>query len=117
MISFSDFNENRGLTDAQANDRYENYGPNTLAEDELRSFLQMILEQFDDPLVKILLLAALISTSLALNDVLTDAGHSLFKVAGFNDAISMIILSATLERYIEPIVILCILFLNAAVGV
>lgn len=71
------------------------YEPNELAEEEKESVLEKILEQFGDPLVKILLGAAVVSFVLALT-------------GDQNEGIS---------AYIEPLVILLILIANATIGV
>jgi Ca2+-transporting ATPase len=71
------------------------YEPNVLAEEEKESVLEKILEQFGDPLVKILLGAAVVSFLLALT-------------GDQNEGIS---------AYIEPFVILLILIANATIGV
>ena len=50
-----------GLTSAQAADRLERFGKNALAEGKKKSGIQVFLEQFQDLLVVILLVAAVIS--------------------------------------------------------
>ena len=54
-----------GLSDEQIRRNQEKYGPNELPAEEGKSLWELILEQFDDLLVKILLLAAIISFILA----------------------------------------------------
>lgn len=84
-----------GLDDVEAKRRLEKYGPNELKKPEPTSLLAMILEQFDDTLVKILLLAACVSFGLAF----------------FEDE------QLGIGAFVEPGVILLILILNAIVGV
>lgn len=84
-----------GLTQQQAAENLKKYGRNELEEEEGTPMWQLILEQFKDQLVIILLGAAVISFVLALFEE--------------NDA------SGT--AFVEPIVILLILIANAAVGV
>lgn len=57
---------NIGLTKEQVKKHQEKYGFNELPAEEGKSLLQMIIEQFEDLLVRILLLAAMISFVLAL---------------------------------------------------
>jgi len=83
-----------GLTEGQVKDFQEKYGPNELPAEEGKSLLTLILEQFDDLLVKILLLAAIIS----------------FVLACFEE-------EETVTAFVEPFVILLILIANAVVGV
>ncbi|XP_018023060.1 calcium-transporting ATPase sarcoplasmic/endoplasmic reticulum type isoform X2 [Hyalella azteca] len=83
-----------GLTDSQVKDNQARYGPNELPAEEGKTLLQLILEQFDDLLVKILLLAAIIS----------------FVLACFEE-------EETVTAFVEPFVILLILIANAIVGV
>jgi len=83
-----------GLSTAQVKDNQEKYGPNELPAEEGKSIWELILEQFDDLLVKILLLAAIIS----------------FVLAFFEDEESV-------TAFVEPFVILLILIANAIVGV
>ncbi len=53
-----------GLTDAEASQRLEEYGPNKLAEEEKISKLKILLHQFTSPLIYILLIAGLITIML-----------------------------------------------------
>ena len=74
----------------------EKYGPNKLKEEEKQSLFELVLEQFDDLLVKILLGAAVLSFGLAFFEEGAEEG---------------------IQAFVEPIVILTILILNAIVGV
>ncbi|CDI85418.1 calcium-transporting ATPase, putative [Eimeria praecox] len=84
-----------GLPTEVVAERLERFGPNELQHEEGKSLFQLILEQFQDLLVRILLGAAVVSFVLAV-------------VEGGEGGIA---------AYVEPLVILIILFLNAAVGV
>ncbi len=88
--------ESQGLTQAQVKAAQEKYGPNELPAEERKPLWQLVLEQFDDLLVKILLLAAVISFILAIFEEDEDE-----KVTAF----------------VEPFVILLILIANAIIGV
>jgi len=87
--------EETGLTEGKVREYQAKYGPNELPAEEGKSLLQLILEQFDDLLVKILLLAAVIS----------------FVLACFEEG------EETVTAFVEPFVILLILIANAIVGV
>lgn len=92
-----------GLTDEEAQRRLHQYGPNTLVRPPSKSVWQLILEQFEDRLVQILLVVALMSgvfSFLELRQQLGDGGQE-----------------ALWKSFVEPLVILAILVLNAAVGV
>ncbi|TVU36722.1 hypothetical protein EJB05_18667, partial [Eragrostis curvula] len=82
----------RGLSTDEADARREAYGPNELGEHPSPSLLSLLLAQFDDTLVRVLLAAAAVSFALAYLDV--DAASS----------------------FVEPVVIFLILLVNAAVG-
>lgn len=95
-LSYFNVNINEGLNDAQVLAAQEKHGKNELPHEEGQSLFSLILEQFDDPLVKILLAAAFVSLVLAYFE--EDPEEQL-------------------TAYVEPFVILVILILNAAVGV
>ncbi|CAL9154697.1 unnamed protein product [Musa hybrid cultivar] len=88
----------KGLSSFEAETRREKYGWNELKKEKGKPLWFLILEQFDDVLVKILLIAAFISFTLAYLEG-NESGHT------------------GLEVYVEPVVILLILMLNAIVGV
>ncbi|XP_056005069.1 calcium-transporting ATPase sarcoplasmic/endoplasmic reticulum type-like isoform X3 [Ostrea edulis] len=87
--------EDSGLSDDQTKRGLEKYGPNALPAEEGKPLWELILEQFDDLLVKILLLAAIIS----------------FVLAWFEESEDQV------TAFVEPFVILTILICNAVVGV
>ncbi|MCJ1225740.1 hypothetical protein MMC12_002389 [Toensbergia leucococca] len=86
--------EHHGLSDPQVQTATEKYGRNALPEDPPTPLWQLILEQFKDQLVIILLGSAAISFVLAL----------------FEDGEGW-------TAFVDPLVILTILILNAVVGV
>lgn len=81
-----------GLSSLEAALRLQHYGPNELPEPAKKAWYMMILEQFQDRLVQILLAVATISSVLAMFD-------------------------ADPHALTEPLVIACILILNALVGI
>ncbi|KIJ69348.1 hypothetical protein HYDPIDRAFT_105948 [Hydnomerulius pinastri MD-312] len=87
----------RGLTADQAAKHAELYGRNELPEDPPTPLWELILEQFKDQLVLILLASAVISFILALLEDSED--------------------STLFGAFVEPAVILLILIANATVGV
>eukprot|EP00884_Botryococcus_braunii_P010612 jgi/Botrbrau1/19552/Bobra.0035s0044.1 len=86
-----------GLTDEQIAQKREKYGFNELEKQAGKPLWRLVLEQFDDMLVKVLLAAAVVSFLLAY-----------FEETSREEGI---------RAYIEPAVILLILILNAIVGV
>ncbi|XP_030078325.1 sarcoplasmic/endoplasmic reticulum calcium ATPase 3 [Microcaecilia unicolor] len=95
VLRYFDVNENCGLNHEQVRRTREKYGLNELPAEEGKSLWELVLEQFEDLLVRILLLAALVS----------------FVLAWFEDS------EDTTTAFVEPIVIIMILIINAIVGV
>lgn len=92
---YSIFNQSdKGYSSSKAKELLEKHGLNELKEPEKESIWEKITEQFEDKLVRILLVAAVISFIIALTE----------KEEG-------------ISAYIEPIVILIILIVNAAISV
>ncbi|XP_070018436.1 calcium-transporting ATPase 3, endoplasmic reticulum-type isoform X1 [Nicotiana tabacum] len=94
VLEFFGVDPTKGLTDIQVTQHARLYGKNVLPQEKIIPFWKLVLKQFDDLLVKILIAAAFISFSLALANGET-----------------------VLSAFIEPSVILMILAANAAVGV
>lgn len=100
LYDYLEVDSTKGLTSAQVEAKRTEYGWNELDKENATPLWKLVLEQFDDTLVKILLAAAVVSFALAYFD---DKGEH-----ADEDGIL---------AYIEPIVILVILILNAIVGV
>ncbi|CAF2843471.1 unnamed protein product [Rotaria sp. Silwood2] len=98
IADFYNVDEDIGLPEERIRQDFELYGPNELPTEESKPLWKLILEQFDDLLVKILLAAACISFVLAL-----------FEDHKEGDSI--------VAAFVEPLVILLILIANAIVGV
>ncbi|PSR92094.1 calcium-translocating P-type ATPase [Coniella lustricola] len=94
VLSALGVNASTGLTDAQVTQLRAKHGKNAIAEEPPTPLWELILEQFKDQLVLILLGSAAISFVLALFE--EEGGWSAF---------------------VDPAVILTILILNAVVGV
>lgn len=94
VLDFFGVDPTKGLSDTQVVKHARLHGTNVLREDQRAPFWKLVLKQFDDLLVKILIAAALISFILALINGETG-----------------------LMAFLEPSVILMILAANAAVGV
>lgn len=88
----------KGLSSPQVEKRRQIYGWNELQKENGTPLWKLVLEQFDDTLVKILLAAAGVSFILAYFD-----GNESSETG--------------ITAYVEPLVILLILILNAVVGV
>ncbi|CAH9135415.1 unnamed protein product [Cuscuta epithymum] len=88
----------KGLSHDEANKRRQIYGPNEFEKHEGPTIFRLILDQFNDTLVRILLVAAVISFILAWCD--GDEGGEV-----------------EITAFVEPLVIFLILIVNAIVGV
>jgi P-type Ca2+ transporter type 2C len=97
VIAHFDTSVENGLTALEAGRRTAEYGPNELEKEPSTPLWKLVVEQFDDALVKILLLAAVVSFVLALLEDNPD--------------------ESGMRAFVEPCVILLILILNAIVGV
>ncbi|XP_075320219.1 sarcoplasmic/endoplasmic reticulum calcium ATPase 2 [Odontesthes bonariensis] len=95
VFGFFGVNESTGLSCEQLKKNRDKWGPNELPAEEGKSLCELVLEQFEDLLVRILLLAACIS----------------FTLAWFEEG------EGTITAFVEPFVILLILIANAIVGV
>jgi Ca2+-transporting ATPase len=94
----------QGLTNEDAQERLVKFGTNTLIKPPEKSIWKLIAEQFEDRLVQILLVVAVVSGIFSFLELYTNSNgveqhNSLWK------------------SFVEPLVILAILVLNAAVGV
>uniref|UniRef100_A0A7S4S3Y9 P-type Ca(2+) transporter n=1 Tax=Alexandrium monilatum TaxID=311494 RepID=A0A7S4S3Y9_9DINO len=97
VMDFYKVNLQQGLSEAQVQEQRQRYGLNQLDEQEKKSLWELIIAQFEDLLVRILLLSALVS----------------FFLAYFDEKSA----EEGLTAYVEPLVILAILVANAFVGV
>ena len=89
-------NLEHGLAPADVAERQRRFGRNELTKDPPEPLWRLVLKQFDDTLVKVLLAAAAVSFILAFYEEDDEGG---------------------LSAFVEPAVILLILVLNAIVGV
>ncbi|XP_075641211.1 calcium-transporting ATPase 3, endoplasmic reticulum-type [Castanea sativa] len=94
VLDFFRVDPRKGLSDDQVVRHARIFGKNVLPEEKRTPFWKLVLKQFDDLLVKILIAAAIVSFILALINGETG-----------------------LTAFLEPSVILMILAANAAVGV
>lgn len=98
VLDFYNVEQDSGLTAAQASKHAEKYGKNVLPEDPPTPLWELILEQFKDQLVLILLGSAVVSFVLALFEEKSEG-------------------DTWWGPFVEPLVILLILVANATVGV
>uniref|UniRef100_H2ZGA1 Sarcoplasmic/endoplasmic reticulum calcium ATPase 2 n=1 Tax=Ciona savignyi TaxID=51511 RepID=H2ZGA1_CIOSA len=87
VLSYFSVSPTQGLSDEQVKRNRAKYGPNELPAEEGKSLWQMVVEQFEDLLVRILLLAAIIS------------------------------FVKSITAFVEPFVILLILIANSIIGI
>lgn len=96
-----------GLTAEQVQARLSHFGPNQLATKRPKSIWKLVLEQFEDRLVQILLVVAILSgvfSYLELRDHLVTSAMEYAEISLW-------------KSFVEPAVIMTILILNATVGV
>lgn len=97
VLDYYQVSKNTGLTEKQVKASFELFGPNELPEAPMTPLWKLVFEQFQDQLVQILLLAALVSFFLALME--KSKGESKF------------------SAFVEAFVIILILIANAVIGV
>ena len=95
--------DENGLSTAQAQERLQKYGPNKLKEGEKPTWLQRFLAQLKDPMLIILMIAAVVSAATTVIDFMQlpeprDAGH-------------------LVEGLVEVGIIVVVVLLNAILGV
>ena len=95
--------DENGLSTVQAQERLQKYGPNKLKEGEKPTWLQRFLAQLKDPMLIILMIAAVVSAATTVIDFMQlpeprDAGH-------------------LVEGLVEVGIILVVVLLNAILGV
>ncbi|KAG9299889.1 hypothetical protein G9A89_005418 [Geosiphon pyriformis] len=95
VLEYFRVDPNKGLTQEQVTEAAKIHGKNELPSEESSPLWKLILEQFKDQLVIILLVAAAVSFGLAIIEEPDEKGTA----------------------FVEPIVILLILIANATVGV
>ncbi|KAL1920905.1 uncharacterized protein VTP21DRAFT_11540 [Calcarisporiella thermophila] len=95
VCEFFQVDPTKGLSKRQVEENHRKYGKNDLPEEPPTPLWKLVLEQFEDQLVIILLIAAVISFVLAFMEEENESGTA----------------------FVEPIVILLILIANAVVGV
>lgn len=97
------FNSNieMGLNDHEVKTRRDEYGENKLAEKKKKTILRVFLEQLNDPMIYILIAAAVISFVVSFIDT-SVPGQIGWSTAHID--------------YIEPIVILVVVLLNGTIG-
>ena len=90
-----DVNPSQGLSSEEANQRLQKYGPNKLAEKKKTPLFLVFLGQFNDPMIYILLAAALLSIAISIY-------NSIHNGEAFDFA--------------DPIIIMGVCVLNAIIG-
>ena len=91
-----DVNPSTGLTSEEAGQRLIKYGPNKLAEKKKTPLFLVFLGQFNDPMIFILLAAALLSVAISIYNMIHIPGESF--------------------DFADPIIIMGVCVLNAIIG-
>ena len=90
-----------GLTSQEAAKRLEKYGPNKLKEAEKDTWLQKFMTQLKDPMLIILMIAAVVSAATTVISYLQNPGHT----------------GELMEGLVEVGIIVIVVLLNAILGV
>ena len=96
-----DVKQETGLTSEEAGQRLIKYGPNKLAEKKKTPLFLVFLSQFNDPMIFILLAAALLSIAISIYQV-------------FSPSVSD--KPTVMEIISDPAIILAVVILNAIIG-
>ena len=108
----------KGLENETVEVKRKACGWNELEKPPSKPIWKLVLEQFDDALVKILVLAALVSFALAMSEELEaikESNHG--KETDLLENLLSLMTLQSLKAFVEPGVIVLILLLNAIVGV
>ena len=100
-----------GLTSDEVKSRQEKYGENKLQEKKKKTMLERFIDQFKDPMIIILLIAAAVSLGLTIYTIVGAYNLPLEDVTR-DHAIK----EALMELF-EPFLILLIVVLNAVMGI
>lgn len=100
VISETQTDTVNGLTSQEAQSRLLRDGENVLAGKKKKTIIQRFFEQFKDTMVIILLFAAFLSLAIAI----------------YNHLKGLVDEGALLEEYLEPVIIMLIVVLNAVLG-
>lgn len=92
IIQYLETDVNKGLTEEQVQQKQLKYGQNKLEEGKKKSLAERFIEQFKDAMIIILIIAAIISFGVA-------------------------IVEKDLGEFVEPVLILLIVIVNAVIGV
>ena len=137
VAAYHDVDLSQGLSPDDVEQRRISSGWNELDKPRRPPLWQQVWEQLDDPLVRVLLLAAVVSLGLVLaeqggvngaSEVVTSSGSEGVVGGAVNSAASAVVAGegggeaasdalAGIQAYTEPIVIAAIVALNACIGV
>ena len=118
-----------GLSSSQAKQLLSQIGYNTLTKRKQASIWELWVQQFDDTLVRILVLVALVSAAFSVSEVwdliqleenvANDNDGGMMNIANVLNVISTNpnLKSTIVQSIVEPSIIIAILLLNAMVGV
>ena len=96
-----DSNIEQGLSSEEAGKRLLKYGPNKLPEKKKTPLFLLFLSQFNDPMIFILLAAAVLSVAISIYQLLSP---------------SVVEKPTTMEIISDPAIILAVVILNAIIG-